>query len=53
MYVSKKQLRYYLRTTDKDVAFQKRLLKYIVYGLPFATFWSIMLINLLFYVFRG
>lgn len=52
-YIPKEDLKYYMRTTKADIAFQKRLLKYIVWGLPQFTFWTIMLINFLFYVIRG
>lgn len=52
-YIKREDMRYYLRTTKADIAFQKRLLKYIVYGLPFFTFWFIMCINFLFWLFRG
>lgn len=36
-----------------DKQLQKRILKYVCWGLPQLTFWMIMFINLLFYVFRG
>jgi|TARA_R100000482_G_scaffold103548_1_gene46381 hypothetical protein len=52
-YIPKAELRYYLRTTKADHAFQQRLLRYIVWGLPFFTFWSIMGINFLFWLFTG
>ena len=51
-YIKREELRYYLRTTKADVAFQKRLLKYIVYGLPFFTLWAIFGINFLFWLIR-
>tara|TARA_R100000742_G_C4278642_1_gene101735 strand:+ start:2471 stop:2647 length:177 start_codon:yes stop_codon:yes gene_type:complete len=52
-YIPKEDLRYNYRTTKADIAFQKRLLKYIVWGLPIFTFWSIMGINFLFWIFTG
>ena len=52
-YIKREDMRYYLRTTKADIAFQKRLLRYIVWGLPFFTFWTIMGINFLFWLFRG
>ena len=36
-----------------DIELQKRIIKYIVWGLPQFTFWMIMLTNFLFYVIRG
>lgn len=51
--MTKKELRKYYETTESDILFQKRLLKYIVYGLPFFTFWSIMGINFLFWLLTG
>mgnify|MGYP003133560327 CR=1 FL=1 len=52
-YIPKQDLRYYLRTTKADIAFQKRLKKYICYGLPFCTLWIILIINFLFFIFTG
>ena len=52
-YIKKEDLRYYLRTTKADIAFQQRLLRYIVWGFPIFTFWSIMGIHFLFWLFRG
>ncbi len=52
-YIKKEDLRYYLRTTKKDIAFQKRIVKYLVYGIPQLLLWSIMCINFLFYIFTG
>tara|TARA_B100001057_G_scaffold486856_1_gene568667 strand:- start:618 stop:785 length:168 start_codon:yes stop_codon:yes gene_type:complete len=52
-YIPKADLRYYLRTTKKDIEFQQRLLRYIVWGLPIFTFWSMMGINFLFWLLRG
>jgi len=49
----KTELRKYYRTTKADLAFQKRLKKYIIFGLPMFTFWSIMGINFLFWLFTG
>ena len=36
-----------------DKQLQRRIFKYIVWGLPQLAFWSILLINFLFYVIRG
>ena len=36
-----------------DKQLQRRIVKYIVWGLPQFTFWMIMLTNFLFYVIRG
>ena len=35
-----------------DTELQKRIIKYIVWGLPQFTFWSILFINFLFWLFR-
>lgn len=52
-YIKRSDLRHHYRTTKADIAFQKRLLKYIVYGLPFFTLWSILLINFVFFILTG
>ena len=49
-YIKREDLRYYLRTTKKDIEFQQRLLRYIVWGFPIFTFWSIMGIHFLFWL---
>lgn len=36
-----------------DKQLQRRIVKYIAWGLPQFTFWMIMLTNFLFYVVRG
>ena len=35
-----------------DTKLQKRILKYICWGLGFGTFWAILFINFLFWLFR-
>ena len=35
-----------------DTELQKRIIKYIVWGLPQFIFWSILFINFLFWLFR-
>ena len=35
-----------------DTELQKRIIKYIVWGLPQFLFWSILFINFLFWLFR-
>ena len=35
-----------------DVKLQKRIIKYIVWGLPQFTFWAILFVNFLFWLFR-
>ena len=52
-YIPKEDLRYYLRTTKKDIKFQQRVIKYFCYGFPMFAFWSAMAINFLFYIFTG
>jgi hypothetical protein len=52
-YIPKEDLRYYLRTTKKDIEFQQRLLKYFCYGLPIFTLAMILIINFLFFIFTG
>ena len=52
-YIPKEDLRYYLRTTKKDIEFQQRILRYLCYGVPFCTLWVVFLINFLFYIFTG
>lgn len=52
-YIKKEDLRYYLRTTKKDIEFQQRILRYLCYGFPMFTFWCAMAINFLFYIFTG
>jgi len=52
-YIPKADLRYYLRTTKKDIEFQQRILRYLCYGIPFCTVWVVFLINFLFYIFTG
>jgi len=51
--MSRKIIRKYLKTTRKDIEFQKRIKKYICYGLPIGTFVAILIINFLFWVFTG
>ena len=51
-YIKRSDLRYHYRTTKADIAFQQRLLRYIVWGLPIFTFWSIMGIHFLFWLIR-
>jgi len=53
MYISKKALRHYLRTTKKDIEFQKRIKRYLFYGLPIFTFAMILIINFIFYLLIG
>jgi hypothetical protein len=36
-----------------DKVWQKRFIKYVCWGLPQFTFWTIMLTHFLFYVIRG
>lgn len=36
-----------------DIELQKRIIKYIVWGLPQFTLWMIFLIHFIFYVIRG
>ena len=52
-YIKREDLRYYLRTTKKDIEFQQRLLKYFCYGLPIFTLAMILIINFLFFIFTG
>ena len=52
-YIPKADLRHHYKTTKADIAFQQRLLRYIVWGLPIFTFWSIMGIHFLFWLLRG
>ncbi len=52
-YIPKEDLRYYLRTTKKDIEFQQRILRYLCYGVPFCTLWAVFLINFLFFIFTG
>lgn len=35
---------------DKDL--QKRFLKYLIWGVPQLTFWAILFVNFLFWLFR-
>ena len=52
-YIKKEDLRYYLRTTKKDIELQQRIIRYFCYGFPMFVFWSAMGINFLFYIFTG
>ena len=52
-YIPRADLRHHYKTTKADIAFQKRLLKYIIWGFAMFTFWSIMLVEFLFWLFRG
>ena len=52
-YIKKDILRYHYRTTKSDLEFQKRIIRYIVFGLPMFTFWSIMGINFIFWLLTG
>jgi len=52
-YIKKADLEYYFRETNKDREFQKRIKKYICYGLPIGTFAAILIINFLFWLFTG
>jgi len=52
-YIPKEDLRYYLRTTKKDIEFQQRILRYLCYGFPFCTLWVVLTINFLFFIFTG
>ena len=42
----------YLNNMPVDIELQKRIIKYIVWGLPQFIFWSILFINFLFWLFR-
>ncbi len=52
-YIKREDLRYYLRTTKKDIEFQQRVLRYFCYGLPIFTLAMILIINFLFFIFTG
>lgn len=52
-YIKRSDLRHHYRTTKSDKLFQKRILKYLVYGLPMFTLAMILFINFVFFILTG